>query len=292
MFYFFAMIFRCFISVTHDSLKDLKDVPTEASTHIYSCCRVPLDCMIWTSQFEEVANRCQRNDFVYITGAKGCGKTCTLCVLFVLHWKQYSNCLFVAATSEGFIDYWKLLILKHCTDNAHRIVLETKLQQIFYKFLIEMVMLNQFVIFVDLSQERNTDTSKLLDFLSIALPQHGTRVVMSASSGITITDNRKLSEIIHNYGFVSVELAKGFSYVEASDYLKTKSIPLSLDEIVHVTGTNPLLLSLLPTSDPKYSNANLKHEYKGILQYKMRGILLTHFQNLDNTISTLLDFFL
>lgn len=242
-----------------------------------------------------MANQCKKNDRVAITGPKGCGKTFTVAVLFALWNLTQKEGIFLSARSfsSNNRSYFEKFIAENFADNKKEDLLK-KLDSDVLSALKSILEHIQLVIFADFSQftketkESNKHFEQLVEFLQFAISRRA-RIILSVSSGIGFPHDSGISQRFTGClsSCYNDELTTGFTDEEASRYLTKKGVKLRAEEVKHISGTNPYLLSLFSKDDRQSLP-----EYKSKVKFRMQQLLLTHFSNLGNRIETLDEYFL
>ena len=112
-------------------------------------------------------------------------------------------------------------------------------------------------------------------------------VSVSSDAQHLTDDNSKFTELFNLLitADQSVNITTGFSDVEAGKFMK-KKVPFTLNKVKHISGTNPLLLSWIP------SNVGTKvTEYKSIVLTQLCNFLANNCEGLTRYPSTTQGFF-
>jgi len=224
-----------------------------------------------------------------LSGPKGCGKTYTLAATFAVCHLKEMPCLFLAEGSfdnsipcnnylKGFVNNYAALTttshtqaLYHLNNNEPVSAVETILEEI----SADTKQKKEMLLFADLSCMRMTQSSNLIKLLATYI--NDIRMIVSISSGARHSKNAWFNLIHQNC--TSINIIR-FTEKEARSFLKRKGVVLELEEVMHLTGTNPLLLSQMCDTD---SLSSFESTLKGFVQ----NALEKNLPNLVNNITTL-----
>lgn len=277
------------------SQSDVDGIPEkitkEVRSYINSTSGVYFRNIILTSNFTEVTKMCEKHTHVVIQGPKGCGKTYTLLVLFTLCLIKGKTCVFLSSQSFNKLSYFHDLFesklkkenpttMDELRDGEKGLdALQTGLQRLCKKY-------EDLMIFADLSNFDTKDfkNAHLLQTL-ISLNAFCSRVILSVSSGVDVCRNDEYEKYLKFFDG-RVKFVTGFTTEEAAKYLEKRRCCWTLNQIRHISGTNPFMLSLI--SD----RANFSiSEYEGIVDTKVRYAMQKHVSGLVNNVRSIEEYF-
>ena len=131
------------------------------------------------------------------------------------------------------------------------------------------------MIFADLSKIHSMDTAH---FLIDILKGFGftARIVWSLSSVIQHYTNPgdTKADTLRKFlvQFDEIHITTGFTDDEASKYIEKKNLQLMLNQVRHISGTNPLLLSLIRRNFKKIKVTYIHSYLKSVLVENLKGL--------------------
>ena len=236
---------------------------------------------IFTADVMKVKDAIQSGPRNKLTGPKGCGKSFSLALLFLMLQKEYKYCLYLGSESlHNVHTYWYFLdfIEKHSDsvsyanmkEQLHAEMLEhfrkgkSQLPPVcFMKFLVSLSEENPkkpLYLFIDFGQSTIYEKdSPTFDFLlqSASIPTANVTVAVSSGALVHV---RKLGPKqcdkfngLFSQNWTEVDIS-GFTEDEAKLVVEKINCNegLKFEQIRHLSGNNPLLLSILNSSDTLY----------------------------------------
>lgn len=291
------IVFLCFCRL-HDwgHLVDIKKEDVENNLHgsllhdkdlaAYLCHAVHLttESAVFTANFEKL-NKCLRsvqdsegNHVICLRGPKGCGKTFTLATTFALYHIKEIQCLLLSAASFNVGSEYNMNYLRSFVRSLNNLAPDSKQKALDYleskepsKALQTVLMkADDLLVFADLSFLHNTkDAECLVELLNgvsqfvtmiLALSSGAQHFTQDGSTGLAIRNC--LSTLLNGCKYVDIEC---YTEDEAQNYIKKKNTSLQLDDVVHVSGLNPLLLSKLNKDDEQQSVESYTTELETIV---------------------------
>ena len=313
--YYVQMLFNAmfsrydFINITQEDVENLfLQLPKYLVQYVKYALDEHLLTPVFTSNFDSVIQECQKNKNVCLCGPKGCGKTFTLVVMFLLCYKKGNRCLFL--TPKSMINdvatkrYLNETVREFITDTAIQKQIQDEVKSgniseaVGYTLMYISLKMEEgkgdreVFVFVDLSK---ISSNKPVDLISALLTFNDEyRIILSISSGAEGSGGMKDTEMItfreiYNkfitpFQFVSI---KAFTEEEATKFLQKKNSSLKLDQVKHLSGTNPLLLSQIRKNPHTSVNS-----YKSALKNFVEMALINELGNVSKEIKTLKDYFM
>ena len=288
-----------FINITQEDVENLfSQLPKYLVQYVIYAINQDQETPVFTSNFNSVIQECQKHERICLSGPKGCGKTFTLVATFLLCFKNSKTCLFLTpnsmtksvATEEYFNETVEKFITdtktKECIQNQVKSDNMPKAVEYMLKYLSEEG--EEVLVFVDLSKMSSNKPTKLISALLTF--KHEYRILLAISSGAEVCEGmddtetntfyENFNEFVGHFHFVPI---KAFTEEEATKFLQKRDSPLKLDQVKHLSGTNPLLLSQI-RHHPDIS----VHSYKTMLGRFVRMTL----GNVSKEIQSLKDYFM
>ena len=291
-----------FIDITTDEdiehLKSSLNKDHDVSAYLRHTVNEYLQYPVFTSNFNTVTEKCKEERHVSLEGPKGCGKTFIVVVMFILFWVNKKPCLFLSPKSfeqnESCKTYFRAVVDANyvCGDDNKRLILD-QLDNYNIKEAVDILIRTfpnkkHLMIFADLSLVHSMDKAHLLIDI---LKQYGfmARILLSLSSGIrhyTNLDHTKV-ETLHKFlvQFHGINITTGFTDDEASKYIEKRKFQFTLNQVRHISGTNPFLLSLIRDSDTIDT-------YQSTLDTYFKRVLITNLKCLGLNVNTIEEYFL
>ena len=290
-----------FIDIKEEEVENLQ-IPTDIKRYIFAVTTENLKFPVFTASFDKVAQQCREHRCVGIVGPKGCGKTFTLVALFVLCYTKL-NCLFLTPQTLIFSRYFtcqnyiKTFVTnnKNLDEDDQKTIID-ELQKDMVSALELLVdrykKLESLIVFADIS-----DLTKQNMALLGVLREFSTqaRLIVSFSSGAThFTDEQSSARMFLEFymGLYLVEITSGLTIAQVSTFLSKMDSPVQLQDINHISGTNPFMLSLvrsIPCNNDPIPAKVLT--YKANVKFVVSDWLNKNFNLLKPSYSTLAEFF-
>lgn len=203
-----------------------------------------------------------------LTGPKGCGKTFFVVVMFCLCWLKDIPCMLLSPESFDFSsnlccsDFFNLFLNKHIEDEEEQVELADAIEKkdAITAWTLAVNKARNLIIFADLEFYTNSQhvTKKLQPFINILKQKVSSniRFILAVSSGSEHLTQQLDREVCRDIQYIlnaydSVNMRTGFTEQEASTFVKKLNVKvgdntvIKLENVVHITGTSPLLLSWL-----------------------------------------------
>ena len=205
-----------------------------------------------------------------LTGPKGCGKIFFVVVMFCLCWLKDIPCILLSPESFDFSNlccsnFFNLFRIKHIEDEEQVELADAiEKKDAITAWTLAVDKARNLIIFADLEFYTVSQhvTKKLQPFINILKQEVSSdnRFILAVSSGsehltqkLDPEMRRDIRHILNGYD--SVNMRTGFTEQEASTYVKKLNVKagdntvIKLENVVHITGTSPLLLSWLKGKD-------------------------------------------
>lgn len=238
----------------------LKSLPPVIPQYINSTVNIKLDYAMFTSNFQNLAIKLASRHSK-LMGPKGCGKTFLVVVMFCLCWLRNIPCLLLSPASFDFSDvscrkFFKLFLDEHIKkeQQAELTGLMDKDPKQAWNLAINEV--RKLIIFADLVTYTDPMLAAFIKILQQSTSSQDVNIILAVTSGAehltqNLSDNLHVivDKCISSYNCVNIET--GFTEREASTFVDMLKITtgdkkvIKLEDVVHITGTSPLLLSWL-----------------------------------------------
>ena len=253
------------------------------------------DQRLHTSSFKKVTTACKEHKLVTLVGPKGCGKTFLAVAMFVI-FSKFIDCLLLSANAFDkrytSAHYFKTFVNHHLPTGI-RVHIHEKLDENLFLGVQEIILKfkNPLFLFVDLSLIKSEHSSiYLLKIIMLAKRKPLVTVLTAVSSGgLNLSGNKILeTNLLCLSEGVSIVFT-GFTNKEAAQYVEKCGSPFTYEEVKHVSGTNPLLLLLIPKHG-SCSTVSLLHEYKRQVSHIVDNFIQDNFAVLKKNPETVENF--
>ena len=204
---------------------------------------------------------------ILLQGPKGCGKSTMLIAMYMTLVNASSKCIYLSSEvlrmmgSKSHGSYFKEFISKNASISGAATLLESLNKSVsdfvsaFCGYLQQFCCSNKLYLFMDFCQLQRVNNLIIQHMVSISLLKfENLHLVIALSSGAVICQDDDIKRLVKDKEAFSLVI-NGFNEKEAKKYTELQEAQLTYDNIVNITGNNPLLLSLLHKTDTKHSFA-------------------------------------
>ena len=231
---------------------------------------------------------------ILLQGPKGCGKSTMLIAMYMTLVNASSKCIYLSSEvlrmmgskSHGVRSYFKEFISKNASISGAATLLESLNKSVsdfvsaFCGYLQQFCCSNKLYLFMDFCQLQRVNNLIIQHMVSISLLKfENLHLVIALSSGAVICQDDDIKRLVKDKEAFSLVI-NGFNEKEAKKYTELQEAQLTYDNIVNITGNNPLLLSLLHKTDTKHSfAARVRREVSDFLtkNLKFEGEVIKRF---------------
>ena len=218
---------------------------------------------IITEDFEELSEKMKGYRLILLQGPKGCGKSTMLIAMYLTMVNTDNKCLYLSSEilrmmgskSYGTSSYFNGFVHKNTSTINSITLLESLNKSVdefvtaFCGYLEEFCSKEKLCLFIDFCQLQRVNSLIIQHLVSISLLKfENLSLVIALSSGVVSYQDDDIKRLIEDKEAVSLVI-NGFTREEAKKYVELQKTKLTYHNIASISGTNPLLLSLLHKTD-------------------------------------------